>query len=85
MNTSHSKREISGTGLGLSIASWIAEQHDITIELESALGKGTTITVAIPLQPDADEFIDEPESEPMNIAATTDEHEEQKNDLRFSA
>ena len=85
VDTSHSKREISGTGLGLSIASWIAEQHDITIELESALGKGTTITVAIPLQPDADEFIDEPDSEPMNIAATTDEHEEQKNDLRFSA
>ncbi len=85
VDTSHTKREVSGTGLGLSIASWIAEQHDITIELESELGKGTTITAVIPLQPDADEFIDEPESEPMSFTATTDENEEQKNDLRFSA
>ena len=83
VDTSHSKREISGTGLGLSIASWIADQHDITIELDSELGRGTTIMVLIPLQPDADEFIDEPTSTPMNFSVT-EEHED-SNDLRFSS
>lgn len=38
-----------GTGLGLSIASWIAEQHNSTINLTTSPGKGTTITVKIPL------------------------------------
>ncbi|MCR5757314.1 MAG: HAMP domain-containing protein [Selenomonas sp.] len=40
---------VSGTGLGLSIASWIAQQHDIEIRLESELGKGTTMHLRIPL------------------------------------
>ncbi len=39
---------VSGTGLGLSIARWIADAHDITIKLDSALGKGTTIHLYIP-------------------------------------
>lgn len=38
-----------GTGLGLSIASWIAEQYDCTIHLDSKAGEGTTITIHIPL------------------------------------
>lgn len=86
VDTSHSKREISGTGLGLSIASWIADQHNIKIELESELGKGTTITVAIPLQPDANEFIDEPNALPTNFSASdgTREAREDQHDLRFN-
>ena len=43
------KEGTGGTGLGLSIARWIAETHDIGITLESELGKGTTIRLAIPL------------------------------------
>ncbi len=31
----------SGSGLGLSLASWIAEQHESTISLESRLGSGS--------------------------------------------
>ncbi|MBP2658081.1 MAG: integral rane sensor signal transduction histidine kinase [Firmicutes bacterium] len=43
-----------GSGLGLSIASWIAEQHNSTIHLNSKLGEGTTITVRIPFDLEAD-------------------------------
>ena len=50
VNASHSNQEVSGTGLGLSIAKWIANQHNIKIELDSELDKGTTITVIIPTQ-----------------------------------
>ncbi|MBR2178782.1 MAG: HAMP domain-containing protein [Selenomonadaceae bacterium] len=50
VNASHSKQEVSGTGLGLSIAKWIAAQHNINIELESELNKGTTISAIIPTQ-----------------------------------
>ncbi|TWH47169.1 cell wall metabolism sensor histidine kinase WalK [Sporomusa sp. KB1] len=38
-----------GTGLGLSIASWIADQHNSTIHLDSTLGEGTKIIVRIPI------------------------------------
>ena len=49
VNSSNSERKISGTGLGLSIAKWIADQHSSKIELSSELGKGTTISVIIPI------------------------------------
>ena len=47
---STSNNEISGTGLGLSIAKWIADQHNMKIEINSELGKGTTISVIIPIK-----------------------------------
>ncbi|MGO5113873.1 ATP-binding protein [Candidatus Avoscillospira sp. LCP25S3_F1] len=47
VDKSHSK-EIGGTGLGLSIVKHAAMIHNATIELDSALGKGTTITVRFP-------------------------------------
>ncbi|TAK24216.1 MAG: HAMP domain-containing histidine kinase [Chloroflexota bacterium] len=43
-------RDAGGTGLGLPIARWIAEQHDGTISLDSAPGRGTKATVRIPIQ-----------------------------------
>ncbi|HEX4629551.1 MAG TPA: ATP-binding protein [Chthoniobacterales bacterium] len=41
--------EQSGTGLGLSIVKHIAQLHGGTVEAESELGKGTTISVVIPV------------------------------------
>jgi signal transduction histidine kinase len=42
-------REQGGSGLGLSIAKWIADVHKGTIDIESAPGQGTTVTVGLPL------------------------------------
>ena len=45
-------RESGGTGLGLAIGKWIAEAHRGEIRVESALGKGSTFQVRIPLSRD---------------------------------
>ena len=37
-----------GNGLGLSIAKWIAEVHGFTIEVDSAIGRGSTFSVLMP-------------------------------------
>ena len=47
VDKSHSK-EIGGTGLGLSIVKHGAAFHHAQVELESALGKGTTIRLIFP-------------------------------------
>jgi two-component system, OmpR family, phosphate regulon sensor histidine kinase PhoR len=41
--------EQSGTGLGLSIVKHIAQLHGGTVEAKSELGKGTTISVTLPV------------------------------------
>ena len=43
------KEKERGTGLGLSSAFGIVKNHDGTIKVESAIGKGTTFEVLIPL------------------------------------
>jgi signal transduction histidine kinase len=42
-------RAISGTGLGLSLVAHIAEAHGGRVELESAVGQGSTFTIILPL------------------------------------
>ncbi len=40
---------VTSAGLGLSIAKWIADQHDIKIDLESEINEGTKIILTVPL------------------------------------
>jgi signal transduction histidine kinase len=46
-------RKYGGTGLGLSIVKHIVLLHHGTINIESGLGKGTTVTVTLPANPSA--------------------------------
>lgn len=54
-----SSRGAEGSGLGLSIVSAIAEAHDGTVLLSSAVGEGSTFTIRIPLR-DTVRSADEP-------------------------
>ena len=47
------KRESGGTGLGLTISSKIVEDHRGTMEFDSKMGAGTTVTVKLPSTPPA--------------------------------
>jgi heavy metal sensor kinase len=44
-------RVSGGAGIGLAIADWIVKQHRGLIAVQSAVGKGSTFTVELPLQP----------------------------------
>jgi signal transduction histidine kinase len=67
-----------GMGFGLPICKRIAEAHGGNLSLESKIGKGTTVTVAILVNPkpvnEAEEFAIF--SEPMSLADTTQERPE---------
>jgi len=43
------RRHIQGTGLGLTIVKAIVDAHEGSIEVESDLGRGTTVSVRLPL------------------------------------
>jgi two-component system NtrC family sensor kinase len=41
-----------GTGLGLSISHQIIEEHRGTIRIRSEVGKGTTVYITLPIEPE---------------------------------
>ncbi|MEM6281580.1 MAG: HAMP domain-containing sensor histidine kinase [Chloroflexota bacterium] len=47
----NNRSKIRGSGLGLSIVRTIVEKHRGTVTLESTVGKGSTFTVSLPMQP----------------------------------
>ena len=42
------ERKFEGTGLGLALSKSLTEMHGGTLEIQSALGRGTTVTVTMP-------------------------------------
>ena len=43
-------RTTRGTGLGLAIVKHIVERHRGRLDIASAVGKGTTVTILLPVQ-----------------------------------
>ena len=66
-----------GTGLGLAMVYGVMERHDGKIEIESELGKGTTMRLVFPLRKTAQTGAAEPEKamtpEPLRILCIDDE------------
>ena len=47
-------RKEGGAGIGLALCKAIATAHHGTLEVESRLGKGTTITISLPCYEEAE-------------------------------
>ncbi len=54
------KRTWTDVGLGLSVAHRIVSDHGGNIQVDSKVGKGSTFTVVLPLQPPAEVEVEEP-------------------------
>jgi signal transduction histidine kinase len=64
----HRDRRMSkGTGLGLAIASWIAEEHGGSIEVESSEGRGSTFTVRLPFAAGSSESVSDSSPEILTV------------------
>lgn len=50
VDMSRTSEDVTGSGLGLSIAKEIAESHQGSIRVKSAINKGTAFTVTLPLK-----------------------------------
>jgi polar amino acid transport system substrate-binding protein len=45
------KRDSGGTGLGLSVSAGIVKEHGGSLDFDSASGKGTIVTLRLPVEP----------------------------------
>lgn len=68
VDKSHS-RTIGGTGLGLSIVKHAAQIHNASVEMESELGKGTTIIICFPSNPSGSADSSGPASDSFSVNA----------------
>ncbi len=50
VDNGHTRRPQEGTGLGLTLSKRIAELHGGRLEIESVVGKGTTVSVSFPAE-----------------------------------
>ena len=49
MDSAYGSRELGGTGLGLAIVKHIVQLHHGVLGIESRVGEGTTVMVALPM------------------------------------
>ena len=70
---SSSSRAYGGSGLGLALVRELAEMHNGTVSLESAVGEGSTLTVSIP---DDIPLIDAADEKATNVNARDEEPRE---------
>jgi len=61
-------RKYEGVGLGLPLAKKLVEMHGGTLEIDSALGKGTTVSVRLPAKRFAGEPVFLPDAEKIRAA-----------------
>jgi signal transduction histidine kinase len=40
---------MAGSGLGLAITKWVAQTHEGAVTVESAVGRGTTFVLTLPV------------------------------------
>jgi signal transduction histidine kinase len=57
---SSARRKYQGTGIGLALVKELAEVQGGTVEAESRLGRGTTLTVRIPLERTTQTYVEVP-------------------------
>jgi cell cycle sensor histidine kinase DivJ len=62
-------RNYEGAGLGLSVVKGLARLHGGSLEIKSTLGEGTTVTIELPLEAEAEELVEAPLPAPRASAA----------------